>query len=340
MGFNKQLSVLIPVYNTEKYLRRCLDSVIDALPENSEILIINDGSPDNAEIIIYEFLKKYPTLIRYFKKENTGLADTKNYALERAEGEFVIFLDSDDYVDKQIYTKLLSAAREQNATIAMCDIQLEYDDGRPPAVSGCCNTHRETPFSQAIDVPLMAASCNMIVHKSIHDGLPFPRGMNNEDIAVTPVLYWRAKNIAFVQEPLYFYVQRAGSIQNISFGEHRSVIIDTTHLCIERLNEASTEDIEMVKGSIYAHQILAIILHPMRKLKFITRYRTLKAYLRKAETLLPDLFSNRYVLEYKNNNTFLWRIFMRTTFFLMEYRQYFLTCITMSIANLKSRSTW
>jgi glycosyltransferase involved in cell wall biosynthesis len=340
LEYSKQLSVIITVYNTEKYLRRCLESAICALPDNSEILIINDGSPDNSEAIILEFVNKYPSEIKYIKKENSGLADTKNFALSRTEGEFIAFFDSDDYVDKQIYSKLLYAAKAQDVLISICDIELVYEDGRPSFLAICRNEYREGAFFQAVDTPLMAASCNMVVHKSLYDGLLFPVGLNNEDIAVTPILYRRAKNIAFVQEPLYKYYQRTESIQSGMFGEHRFVIIDTTRLCIERLNEADTEDCDIIKGSIYSHQILALALYPVRNLPFTKRYKILRAYINKARNLLPDLFTNRYVYEIINGGSSMLRAYKKTAMFFMEHKLYFFTCVVMSIANIKKRSHW
>ena len=102
----KKVSIIIPVYNTEKYLKRCFDSVIAQEYENLELVIINDGSIDNSEQIINEYKNKYPDLIRYYSKENTGVADTRNYGIEKANGEYVMFLDSDDYLDKALLKTL------------------------------------------------------------------------------------------------------------------------------------------------------------------------------------------------------------------------------------------
>ena len=87
----KKISVIIPVYNTEKYLRRCFDSVIAQDYKNLEIVIINDGSEDNSEQIINEYKNKYPELISYYKKENSGVADTRNFGIEKAQGDYIMF---------------------------------------------------------------------------------------------------------------------------------------------------------------------------------------------------------------------------------------------------------
>ena len=106
MDENILLSVIIPVYNTEKYLKKCIESVIVALKKidiKSEIIVINDGSKDNSEEIILGFLDKYNNLIRYYKKENAGVADTKNVGIKYSKGRYLSFIDSDDYIDENFF---------------------------------------------------------------------------------------------------------------------------------------------------------------------------------------------------------------------------------------------
>ena len=339
MEYRKKLSVIIPVYDTEKYLRRCLESAIRALPDNSEVLIINDGSPDNSETIALEFAEKYTSLIRYYKKENGGRADARNFALERTQGEYIAFLDSDDYVDERMYTELLRVAGEQNAPLAICDIEMVYGDDRPSHYFSCRSPQFDDAFFQAVDPPLMTSPCNKIVHKSLYNGISFPKGMNNEDVAVMPVLYRRAEKIAFVGEAFYKYFQRPGSYQNSQFGEHRSVIIETARFCIDHLSgDADPEAIEKTKGTLYVHHVLGNVLHVMRELGFSDRYKVLKPYIKKAALLLPDLYTNKYVLEMKASGTRNWQIYKKTMLFLMKHRLYFMTCLAITIANIRQRS--
>ena len=100
-------SIIVPVYNTEKYIRKCLDSILEAIDIDCEVLIINDGSTDNSEKIaldfIYELPEKYKNNFKYIKKENKGLADTKNVGLKNARGKYISCVDSDDYISKDFY---------------------------------------------------------------------------------------------------------------------------------------------------------------------------------------------------------------------------------------------
>ena len=98
-----KISIIIPVYNAEKYLKKCIDSVINQNVESKEIILVNDGSIDNSQEIIDEYVAKYPDMIKAIKQENAGQAVARNVGIENASGEFLAFLDSDDYLEENSY---------------------------------------------------------------------------------------------------------------------------------------------------------------------------------------------------------------------------------------------
>ena len=256
---NIQLSIIIPVYNTEPFLRKCLQSVVtavDGIEELVEVLIINDGSPDNSAIIIDEFCEKYGTWMKQFTKPNGGLSDVKNYGLERANGKYIIFLDSDDYIEPEMYKDMLKKIDEEAADVVVCDIRLTYDDETKNKIWPCAIETRNGEFAKVMDMSMMPASWNKIVKKDLYNGLTFPVGLNNEDVAVTPIVLARAKKIAIIHKAYYNYYQRTGSIQNSKFNEKRFVILKTSKMCMDRITGLSDEKIEIIKGSIYLHQVL------------------------------------------------------------------------------------
>ena len=202
-----RLSIIIPVYNMELYLKRCLNSVVEALSgleEIAEVLIIDDGSTDLSEEIIRDYCGKY-SYMKQYRKKNGGLSDVKNYGLERAIGAYVIFLDSDDYVDPNMYKTMLNKIEEEEADVAICDIELTYDEFSKNSVHSCTTSSRKGTFAQVIDMPMMPASWNKIVKRELYDGLSFPVGKNNEDIAVTPIVLARASKIIVINQPFYKY---------------------------------------------------------------------------------------------------------------------------------------
>ena len=115
-----KVSVIVPVYNTEKYLAKCLDSLVNQTLKDIEIIVVNDGTKDNSEKIINKYLKKY-SKIRYYKKENGGLSSARNYGIELANGEYVGFVDSDDYVKDGMFSKMYECAIKNNSDIVVCD---------------------------------------------------------------------------------------------------------------------------------------------------------------------------------------------------------------------------
>src|SRR5699024_7335683 len=110
-----KVSIIVPVYGVEEWLSRCLDSLVNQTLNDIEIIVVNDGSPDNSQAIIDEYERKYPDMVKGYQKENGGLSDARNYGMKYATGEYIAFVDSDDYVDLTMYEKLYLKAKEDNA---------------------------------------------------------------------------------------------------------------------------------------------------------------------------------------------------------------------------------
>lgn len=339
LDYNKlELSIIIPVYNMEKYLVRCLDSVVIALQgmENRvEVLIINDGSQDSSADIISSYCANYD-FMQQFDKDNGGLSDVKNFGLARARGEFVIFLDSDDYVEPDMYKVMLQKAREEKADIVVCDLELVYDDPKLNDTRSCTITARNGIFAQIIDMTMMPASWNKLAKRDLYEGLTFPIGKNNEDIAVTPIVLARAKKITAINIPFYKYFQRVGSIQNSTFSENRFVILETSKLCIDRLKKESISEEKrtLIKGSIYLHQVLSLALYPIRREKITNRYRMLKKYMLQVEALFPDIWDNYEIKEFVHWDTFMVQITRQISIFMLKRKWYLGVSIFWSACNV------
>lgn len=298
MALNKDLSIIIPVYNTEPYLRKCLESIFKNLPLNTEVIIVNDGTKDNSEVIIKEFEEKYKDTLIYYKKENGGLSSAKNFGLEKATGKYITFVDSDDYVDENMHFHMLSAANENDADIVYCDVEEVFENNKTLYVH-CTNNNRSTPFFKAIDINLMAASWNKLIKRELFDGINYPNGLNNEDVAVTPILFAKANKIIKIDKPYYKYFQRTGSIQNSGFSSKRFVIFETANICFEMAKKFDIEIQEQIKGSIYTHQILALLIYPISKEKFSKRKELSKEFCTKLNSMFKDdFYTNIYVKEY------------------------------------------
>ena len=123
-----KVSVIVPVYNVEKYIKKCLNSLVNQTLDEVEIVVVNDGSPDNSQKIIDEYTKKYKN-IKSYVKENGGLSDARNYGIKRATGKYISFVDSDDYIRKDMLEKMYNYAIQKNFDVVVCDSINVYSDG-------------------------------------------------------------------------------------------------------------------------------------------------------------------------------------------------------------------
>ena len=116
-----KVSIIVPFYNVENYIEKCLQSLVNQTLEDIEILLVNDGSKDRSEEIAKQFIEKYPNKIIYLEKENGGLSDARNYAIPHAKGEYIAFLDSDDYVETNMYEEMYNKAKKEDLDYVECD---------------------------------------------------------------------------------------------------------------------------------------------------------------------------------------------------------------------------
>lgn len=121
-----KVSIIVPVYNAEKFLKKCIESIVDQTLEEIEIILINDGSTDNSSIICEEYSKKFPKKIRYINNKNVGCSATRNLGINLSQGEYITFVDSDDYIEKNMYQNMYEKAKKENLDVVICGVKI-YD---------------------------------------------------------------------------------------------------------------------------------------------------------------------------------------------------------------------
>jgi len=203
-----KVSVIVPVYNVENYLAKCLDSLVNQTLKDIEIIVVNDGSPDNSQDIIDKYAKKY-SVIKAYKKENGGLSDARNYGIKKASGEYIAFVDSDDYVDTSMYEKMYNKAIENNYDIVVCDLNYIYPDKKIEAYS---NIPNDTDNINKVFLNIYPAAWNKLFKKELLKNIEFKKGIWFEDVEFIYRLLPRIKTIGVIHEHLYQYLQRNGSI--------------------------------------------------------------------------------------------------------------------------------
>mgnify|MGYP000195971416 CR=1 FL=1 len=210
------LSVIVPVYNVEKYLPKCLDSILGQTFRDFELIIVNDGSPDNSSDIIDAYSQK-DSRIRIVNKENGGLSSARNRGVREASGKYLAFIDSDDWIDKEMFQCMLQKGEEVNADIIFCDVRGEYEDGTVKVIY-----QQATNFPEVIDVAehprlfleVECFSCNKIIARRlfIDFNIEFPEGLLYEDVGTFPRLFFMANRLVRVPKQFYHYTVREGAI--------------------------------------------------------------------------------------------------------------------------------
>jgi len=204
-----KVSVIVPVYNTEKYIEKCLNSLVNQTLEDMEIIVVNDGSTDNSENIVNKFIKKYSYKIKYYKKENGGLSDARNFGLNYVSGEYIGFVDSDDYIELSMYEKMYNLAKKEKADIVECDFTWVYPD-KTKIDTGIDYKIKEEFFTNS-----RVMACNKIIKKELIKDIKFPKGLRYEDVEFFYKLIPNVNKISVLKEPLYYYIQRESSISNL-----------------------------------------------------------------------------------------------------------------------------
>lgn len=192
----KKLSIIVPVYNVKPFLPACLDSLVNQSLDDYEVILIDDGSSDGSAEIIKEYETRYPHLVRSKRVDNGGQGRARNFAIDMAEGEYIGFVDSDDWVSKDMYAKLYHKAKAENADIVVCDFMEKFSDGK------------ENYLSAAPQDELLASAgsaCNKIFRSSIIENIRFPQGLWYEDFYFSAIMLLKSRRTIFLPEALYYY---------------------------------------------------------------------------------------------------------------------------------------
>lgn len=223
---NEKVSVIVPIYNVEAYLPQCVDSILNQTYDNLEIILVDDGSPDNCGAICDEYAAK-DCRIRVIHQENGGLSAARNAGLDIADGEYIAFVDSDDFIADTMIERLLRSAAEANADMAVCDVAVYYDGSSVhphecPMENDC--------FSQDVLVRKMTepqawhyvVPWNKLFRRYIFEKIRFPEGYIHEDAAIAHRIAGECHTIVTIPEELYFYRQNPNSTTNSAFSIKRT----------------------------------------------------------------------------------------------------------------------
>lgn len=302
-----KLSIIIPCYNVEKYIDKCIESILNQKLNDYEIILVDDSSTDNTYKKIKEYETKYPFIKTIKNKKNSGAGFSRNQGLKIASGEYISFIDSDDYIDDNYYNILMEKILKNKLDMVICDIKIIYPDGKEEVVPSC---NGKIDKFNIINTGLVASPCNKIFKKSLITKYDFPEGKINEDVAVIIPTIMASEKIGYVENVYYNYIQRKNSVQNESFSNKKFDIFYTVDLALKRIDNVPND----IKDAIVFNQIILLLIYVITKdNNFFKRISILNKYRKYAKKY--NISKNKYYLEFLNNQGVYHKIYYKLLVF-------------------------
>lgn len=295
---NVKVSIIVPIYNVENYLEKCLDSLTGQSLNDIEILAVNDGSTDGSLKILENYASKDSRIV-VLDKENGGLSDARNYAFPYIHGEYVGFIDSDDYVDPKMYEVMYSRAIETSSDIVECNLHHTYDDYEDTEIGRHIHDKKELIMNGRSVV------WNKIYKTSwlLETGVRFPKGLIYEDVNFYCKIVPFLNKIEYVEEPFVHYVQRGTSINNFQTLKTMQIfdILDDIHKFYEE--KGFMDEYEEALEFLYTRILLCSSLSRMSRIKDPSdRKKAISSNWNKLVSTFPNWRKGRYLKEYKGKN--------------------------------------
>ncbi len=227
------VSIIVPVYNVEKYIKTCLDSIINQTYKNIEILLIDDGSTDNSGKICDEYSKK-DKRIKVFHKENGGLSSARNYGIDRAKGDYLTFIDSDDTLELDYIEYLYNLIKKYNTDLSICPYIViinetkKYDFGKKYSEETLST--EEALKRMLCEEGFTVSACAKLYKKELFDDIRYPLNKLCEDNGTTYKIIMKCNKIAYGNESKYNYFKRPNSIMTSKFNMKRLDLIELTDI--------------------------------------------------------------------------------------------------------------
>lgn len=216
MDRETQISVIVPVYNVEEYLPRCVDSILAQTYENLEVILVDDGSPDGSGAICDEYAAG-DSRIRVIHKENGGLSSARNAGIDAAAGEYLAFVDSDDWIEPEMYGHMLGLMKKYNAKL-VCAGRYDVNGKTGEKSVGLCPEKEECVTAEEMVGRIFlwkgcdSSACDKLYHRSLFTQFRYPEGKVCEDVPVTYRIVLQARRAVLCDRPFYNYCHRPGSI--------------------------------------------------------------------------------------------------------------------------------
>lgn len=291
-----KISVIVPAYNMELYVGKCMNSLINQTQEDIEIIMVNDGSTDRTKDVIEKKISQHSEKnIKLYNKENGGQSDARNYGLKKANGDYIVYVDSDDWLEENALELLYNSAKKDDSDIVICDIEEVYENGYT-SIRKEINSKADN--IQKAFMIAMPGFCNKMFRKKflLDIDFKFPNGIFYEDLAVYPKVAAKAEKISYIEQPLYKYRIRSGSTMKQTKNSKRLKDIFKAFEYIEEDNEKMDNFKEEIEYIYIVH-----LLHSA-SLRFLNYKSEEKNIIKIADIIkqkFPKWRKNKYL---KNEN--------------------------------------
>lgn len=311
------VSIVVPIYNVEQYLEKCVESICRQTYENLEIILVNDGSPDQCGQMCEEYAKK-DNRIKVIHKKNGGLSDARNSGVKLATGKYLLFVDSDDYIAKDLVEKTVTVAEKNNCDMVLYDYYYVEPDN-VEIRSTIVPANKVISLEQEHTLLLAATSaCAKLFNREFYvkANCPFPQGIYFEDLATTSIFFMRAKRVFYLKEPLYYYINRENSImtgKNFEKSSHDKLVA-LEHILSAYKKEGKYEEYHQeLEYLVFANEYF----EPSKVLALAGEDgEYLEKYRKYMYETFPDIHNNKYVKNMgKKDKIHLW---------ILDHKQYWM----------------
>lgn len=273
----KKLSVIVPVYKVEPYIHKCVDSILNQTYTNLEVILVDDGSPDNCGKICDEYAEK-DSRVKVIHKKNGGLSDARNAGIDIAAGDIIGFIDSDDYIEPYMYQEMIDYMQLNNLDIVCADTNQVKENKikYKPRYKENKIWEKNEALYEILNGSLDNSAVNKIYKRRVISNIRFPKGRVYEDVATTYQFIYNADKIGYLSKPYYYYIKRSGSI--VATGFNSKSRYDCFVGYLERLDFAEKHKLPCIEAC--------------RKQALETALATLTAFYANNENIDSDRYKN------------------------------------------------
>lgn len=262
---NPLISIIVPIYNVERFLDRCVQSIINQTYKNLEILLIDDGSPDDCPNIAAQWARK-DYRVKVYHKSNGGLSDARNYGLDRAKGEYIAFVDSDDYIEPEMYEIMIKGILDNQCELACCGRYYTNDSKniQSRVLPDCKLLTRNDAVRELLNNGCVEeAAWDKLYSITLWDNVRFPKDEINEDIVVMPKILSRCTHIIHVGTAFYHYCYNGTSITKSGYNRNKDVMfkhMEELSLYIKKNFPEEYRYVDVLRAKYAMTTLMAIVL--------------------------------------------------------------------------------